>query len=155
MAGGMRNRPALPPTGHPADDEFRVARPKHVRTEAQPLQHARAEAFDHDVGLFAEFKRRFDAVRIFQIQRDIGPAARQIVELLIDGAFLPDVRGAINAQDVRAHVRQQHAAMGSWPNAGELNNLHTLKRSHILPFPWRGRRSGARLSRLPPDWKRL
>jgi hypothetical protein len=72
----VRQRPVLPPAGHPAVDETRVAGEAVIGAEAQPLGDAGTEPLDQRVGAFDKAQCESLAVRTLQVERQ-GSAAAQ------------------------------------------------------------------------------
>ena len=62
--------PRLPPAGNPAIDEPRIASQTRLRTQTQPLHHARSQAFDQGARLVQQTKRCLDARRRLEIDSD-------------------------------------------------------------------------------------
>ena len=76
VAGRVRERTVLAPSGHAPVDEARVAREARVGPEPEPLGHARAEPLDERVGLLDQAQHGLDAVGVLQVDGDVAPAAR-------------------------------------------------------------------------------
>ena len=60
--------------------------------------------------------------------------------------FLADIGSPVHAQHVRAHIRKQHAAKRTRPDAGEFHDPDPVERAHgvIVPFRLYGGASIAR-----------
>ena len=72
----MRQRPALPPAGHPAIDETWVAGEAVIGAEAEPLGNARTESLDQRVGMLDESQGQGLPVRALQVERQGGATAQ-------------------------------------------------------------------------------
>ena len=155
VPGGMRDRPVLAPAGHPAVDQLRVAREADIGGEAEPLHDPRPKPLDQRVGPVDQPQHRRDRVRVFQIDRDVAAAALQQPEarvLALAADVAPDIGGAIDPDHLGAHVGQQHRAKRRRADAGQLDDFHPLKRSHLAFLPLRAAQSIMRGRRHPhPD----
>ena len=121
--------------------------------ETEPLHDARPEPLDQRVGPLDQPQHRRDRVRVFQIDRDIAPAALQQREarvLALAADIAPDIGGAIDPDHLGAHVGQQHRAKRRRADAGQLDDLHSLKRSHLAFLPLRAAELSMRGSRRHP-----
>src|SRR5262245_6966075 len=67
VAGGVGQRTGLPPACHPRVDELRVAGKADLGTKAQPLHDTWPQRLDQDVGRRDEAQRRFEALRMLEI----------------------------------------------------------------------------------------
>src|SRR3970040_1739326 len=74
-----RERPILPPAGHAAVDEARVAGERRIRAEAEALHHAGPEALDEHIGARDELPAGCVRARRFQVERDRALAAQHDV----------------------------------------------------------------------------
>ena len=97
----------LTPTGHAAVNQFRVTGHAFVRAEPQSLHYPGAHRIDERVGALDEPQNRFDAFRMFQVDRDRRATAAADIRL---GAGILEAEPgrplAVDADDVRAHVGQ-------------------------------------------------
>ncbi len=75
VAGRLRKRAMLAPTGDPSIDELRVACRHGIGAESQALHHAGAKAFDQHVGAFDQRPGHLAAALAFQIERHRSFAA--------------------------------------------------------------------------------
>ena len=104
-----------------------------VRPEPEPLHHAGPKTFDQRIGLRDQLLRDFDIFRLLQIERDRAASARQKVEFRLDRRAEIGWLGAIDADDIGAHVGEQHAAERPRADAGELDDLYSFQRTHGAP----------------------
>src|SRR5262249_49072102 len=70
VPSGMGERTFLPPSGHAAIDEPRVALQAIVRAESEPLGDAGAVTFDQRVGFFDQAEQSFSGFWTLQIEGD-------------------------------------------------------------------------------------
>ncbi len=123
MAGGLRQRAFLTPSGHAAINQTRIARLHHVRPEPQPFHHAGAKAFDQRVGMSEQIKYLRDRSLVLQIEfDDLASASCHRFEIF-PGA------DAIERHHLRAHVRQHHAGERARPDAGKFDDANARKRA--------------------------
>ena len=100
VAGGLRQRTFLTPSGHPAVDQTRVARLHHLRPQPQSLHHPWTEAFDQRIGMAEELERAGDGSLVLQIELDDLASAPCYRVEIFPGA------DAIECHHFRAHIRQ-------------------------------------------------
>jgi hypothetical protein len=97
---------------------------------AKTLCNAGAKTFEYRIGLFSKAQQRRDTIGGLQVERDTAFATVEIIELGITdkeastGAFYPD--------DIRAHVRQQHAGKRTRPNAGYFDDRNSREWTHCV-----------------------
>ena len=129
VAGALCQRTVLPVAGHASVDQLRVARRDVGRSEAETLGDARTEALDEHVGLLAELQDQFTTGVALQVDGD--RRSRTIEE--VPRRFLISVGVAtFDSQDVRSEVGHQHAGVGARPDAGQFDDLQSVKWSaHI------------------------
>ena len=85
VTGRLRQRAILPPAGHPAIDELRIALGAIGRAEAEPFHHAGPVALDQRVGRLDQRQRRLDPLRALEIERHDSLAAPKRIVLLFAG----------------------------------------------------------------------
>ena len=119
MAGRLRQRAFLTPSGHAAIDEARVTCQHDVRAESQPLHHAGTKALDQRVGMFKQIKHLSDRGLVLEVDFDNLSSAPGRRFKILSG---PD---AIERHHLRAHIRQHHACKGSGTDAGEFDDTET------------------------------
>ena len=123
MAGGLRQRAFLAPAGHAAEYQPRVARHHDIGSEAQPLHHAGAKAFDQRVGIGEEVEYLRDSSLFLQIELDhLAAAPGDRLQILV-GA------DTIERHDFGAHVGQHHAGERARADAGEFDDAKAGKRA--------------------------
>lgn len=76
MAGSLRQRAFLTPSGHAAIDEFFVAAEHDIGPEAETLHHAGAIAFDQRIGAVEQRQHLRDAGFVLEIDLDDLATAR-------------------------------------------------------------------------------
>ncbi len=79
VSGAGGERPVLPPSGHPAVDQARVARVAVGGADAEPFGDARAVALQQHVGLLDEAQHRLPARRVLEVGGHPAPAAQRRV----------------------------------------------------------------------------
>ena len=126
VTGGLRQRPLLPPAGHAAVHELWIGLEAFVRPEAKALHHAGPEAFDQCISFRHQLPGDLDVRGLLQVERDRAAAARQKIVFGFDGIAEIGRLGAIDADDVGAHVGEQHAAERPRADAGELDDFNSL-----------------------------
>ena len=77
VSGGLGHRALLAPTGHPAEDEPRVAGQTVVRPETEPLGHPGSESLHEPVGRLHQSEDERHPVGVLEIDRH-RPASRFI-----------------------------------------------------------------------------
>ena len=117
------NRAVLPPASHAAIDDLLVAGEDGIGPQTEAFHDAWPKALDQHVGLPAQLQCRVHAARRLQVQGNILAAAQQGVKARFQRLFV-DVGRTIDAQHIRAHIGQQHAAERPGPDACELDDLH-------------------------------
>ena len=123
MAGRLRQRAFLAPAGHAAEHQPRIARHHHIGSEAQPLHHAGAKAFDQRVGASEQVQHLRDRGLVLQIELDDFPAApRHRLQILLRA-------DAIERHDFGAHVGQHHAGERARADAGEFDDAEAGERA--------------------------
>ena len=127
MAGRRGHRAVLPPSGHAAVDEARIALVADVGAEPQPFHDSRTEALLQHVGLLDHGEERVDAGRILEVYGDRLAASVQEVEL---GAASRHAL-TIDADHVGSHVGEHHGAERSRSDAGDLDDLYAVEGAHI------------------------
>ena len=131
MARRLRQRPILPPAGHPAVDEPRIAFRAIGGAETEPLHHARPVALDQRVGGLDQRHRLLDRLGPLEVERD-DPLAAPQRQIRVREVEVVEPR-LVRADD-RDHFRAlvgQHAA-GERPRADalELDDFQTGQRTH-------------------------
>jgi hypothetical protein len=129
VAGRMRQRATLAPTGHAAIHQLWIARRALGRPETQALHDAGAVALDQRVGLGHELERLRDAGRLLQVdhhrllaapQRVIGAAAEPLTHR--------EPAGPHDQRHRRAHVGQHAAGQRSGTEAFEFDDVQAGQR---------------------------
>ena len=123
MAGGVRQRAFLAPTGHAAIDQLWIAREHDIGAEAETLHHAGAETFDQRVRTGKQVEHLRDGGFVLQIKLDDLAAAHRDRLQILAGA------DAVKRNDLGAHIRQQHAGEGTRTDAGEFDDAETGERA--------------------------
>ena len=127
VARGVGHRTVLPPAGHAAVDETRVAGEALVGAEAEALGDAGAEALDQRVRRLHEPQHGLHAVGVLQVDPDRSAVAVEHRHAARVEARSDRLR-AVDAHDVRAHVGEQHRRERSGADPDELDDRHTLQR---------------------------
>ena len=130
VTGGLRHRTVLAPSGHPPVDELGIAGEALVGTEAEALGDAGPVALDERVGLLDETQHELDALGVLEVDTDRPPPAVHRLEVRLVEHARVDLPGPVDAHDVGAHVGEQHPGERPRPDAGQLDDLHALQRSH-------------------------
>ena len=125
----------LPVAAQRAVDQARVAGRQGVVVDAQALDHAGAEALQHDVGLIGEAVEdlaggvglEVEGQRsLIAAQRGVGGGAAQgrLVARSVDALIgrRGDVARIVDHQHVGPHVAQQHRAVGPGGEPGEVED---------------------------------
>ena len=132
-------RAILAPTRHASVDKALVLRHALVGPQAQPLHDARAKAFEQRIRFFAQPQHELAAPVRLEIHVDRRPAAVHQVEAVGNRDTGIGAWGTPQADDLRAHVRQQHAAQLGRANARDLDDPDSIERTHdpglsVQPF---------------------
>ena len=135
VAGGLGVRAVLAPPGHAPVDELRVAGEAVVGADAEPLGDAGPEALHDDVGLLDQREHRLDAVGALEVDADRAAAAVEHVGRRRLGVAAHDLAGPVDADDVGAHVGEEHGAERARADPGDLEDGDALQRSHgVMSF---------------------
>ena len=106
-------------------------RARHVvGAEPEPLGHAGAEALEQRVGALDEPQHELDAFGVLQVDTDRAAAAVQRLEVRLVELRRVHLLRAVDADDVGAHVGQQHPGERARSDTGQLDDLDSCKRSH-------------------------
>jgi hypothetical protein len=131
---GLGVRAILAPAGHPAVDDPRVAGEAVLRAEAEPLGDPGPEPLHDDVGLFHQPEHGLDPIRVLEVDADGAPVAGEHVLRRVGRVAAAHGRRPLDADDVGAHVAEEHGAERAGPDPGELDDLHPVQRPHaVLP----------------------
>jgi len=134
VAGGLGEWPLLAPAGHAAVDQLRVALEADVGADAEALGDAGTERLGHAMGLLDQAQHDLDAFRLLQVDRDRSAAAVVHGELGVGETIHHVALGAIDTDDVGAHVAQHHRAHRSRADAGQFDDRETRQRTrHDFP----------------------
>ncbi|MCY1309917.1 hypothetical protein D9M70_600590 [compost metagenome] len=120
MAGARRQRTGLPPTGHTAVDQLRIACQADIRPEAQALHDAGTEAFDKNVGAFDQLQKHLGCARFARVDHQATAATADYAVIAVEEARLLPV----DANYFRPHIRQQHGGEGRRPDRIHFDYLH-------------------------------
>ncbi len=154
VAGGLRQRPALPVARHAPVDQLGVARGAFVGADAESLGHARTPAFDQHVGGVDQPQHGVTPSRLLEVQRNRSAAAAGDVETRIERHAESARLDAVDADHVGTLVGQQHRAHRSGADAGQLDHAQSGEwAAHAVSVPESGvrlQRAGLWLSRLRP-----
>lgn len=155
----LGERPFLPPTGHAAVDQTRIARQADVGAESEAFHDAGAVALEQAVGALQQVENQRHPIGMLQVDTDAAAAAAQDVQLGPGPLARDGTRGALDAQDLGAHVREQHAGKRAGPDPPDFDDSHSLQRSHacvlsvpggLAPAPRCAPALNARWRRRPP-----
>ncbi len=134
MADIARQRSGLTPAGHPRVDECGIARLARLRTDTEPFADPGPEALQEHVGPLAQPEHDLGATRVLQVDADAAPAAVDHRECrrgpARHGSSRRDVRGAVDAEHLRAEVGQQHPGELHRTDVRELDDADARERSH-------------------------
>ena len=133
VAGHLGVGPLLAPARHAAVDQLGVAGHADVGAQAEALHDAGTEALEDGVGAVDEAQRRLDAGRVLEVDRDRAAPPRQQVAGGVGGVAAADAVGPVDADDLRAHVGEHHAAERPRPDALQLHDADARQRSHGAP----------------------
>ena len=135
-------RPGLAEAGHRAIDQPRVARREHREVDPKPLGDAGAELLDHHVGALRQAQEDLAPCPALEIEPDrflVPPkrvvhaqAGRRALRLARGRGLLgaPSRRCPwfLDLDDIRAKVAEDHRAMRTGCELGEVDNLDTAER---------------------------
>ena len=133
VAGGVGERTVLTPPGHAPVDELRVAGEAHVGPEPEALGHSRPEALDEPVGLLDHPQHRLDALGPLQVDGDAAPTAPVEDEPARPARGGREL-GALDPHHLGAHVGEQRPRERTRADAGQLDHLHPVQRTHARPL---------------------
>jgi hypothetical protein len=149
VAGGMRERAFLAPSGHAAVDEPGIALEALVGAKPEALGHAGAKSFDEGVGPLDHPQHRLDRFGALEIERDRAAAAIEQVEFGAGRDSQARVGGAVDPHHVGAHVGKQHRAHRAGTDSGQFDYAVARQYSHDSPLVGSGDEIGA------PRWFRF
>ncbi|MNK72716.1 hypothetical protein D3C87_921990 [compost metagenome] len=124
----MCQRPALTPTGHAPVDQLRITLKADLRPQAKTLHDAGAETFDQHVGAVDELQHHFGGAGFTRINRNAASPAPKQTAVGIEKTR----RMTVNANDLRAHVRQHHGGERRGADRIHFHYFHTSQRSGHL-----------------------
>ena len=130
MAGHLRHGTVLTPASHASVDKFRIASQTRIGADSQTFGDTGTETFNKCIGLLDKTKNCLDAIGVLEIDPNRATTAIHHVfrrSCWIAAVYLP---GAIDADDVGAHVSEHHRREWSWPNTSDLNDSYARERSH-------------------------
>ncbi len=120
----------------------------HVGTDPEALGDTGAERVDDRVGRLDHLQHARDAVGVLQIDGHRPAAARRH---RIGAGTTAERLGAVDAHDLGAHVGQELARERAGADPAELDDPHTLERSHTcLLVVARREATGVRYQEPPP-----
>ena len=125
----------LAPAGHAAVDEPRVAGEAHVGTDAEPLGDAGPEPLDQRVGPLDQAQHGLDALGVLEVDADRAPAPVEDVGRRRRRVAARHVAGAVDADDVGAHVGEHHGAERAGTDPGELDDPDAVEWSQPSQAP--------------------
>ena len=125
VPGGHPVRPVLAPAGHSPEDQLGVARQALVGADTEALHHAWPEAFDQRVGALHEVEQGGGPVGVLEVERDVASPTQRHVGVRLIGRRTAHVLGALDADDLGAHVGEQHRREGAGADPGDLDDLVT------------------------------
>ena len=139
------SRSGLPEARDRAIDEPRMPWRHRGVVEAQPGQRAGPEVLDEHIRLRDQPLEDLAAGRLLEIERDaflVAVDAQEIRAFAVQERRSPAARvvalaGLLDLDDPRAHVGEQHRAIGAREDAGQVENGDTLKGRHIWSVPRR------------------
>ncbi|MNT25299.1 hypothetical protein D3C72_1608130 [compost metagenome] len=120
--------PRLAPTGHAPVDQPRITFKADLRPQAKALHHAGAEAFDQHVGAVDQLQQHFSGAGFTRINRNAAASAPEQAAIGIEKTG----RMTVDANDLRAHVRQHHGGERRRTDRIHFNYFHTCQRSGHL-----------------------
>ena len=138
VARGLRQRTVLPPAGHAAVDEPRIAPRAFGGAEAEALHDPRPIALDQRVSRLDEAQRLLDRFRALEVEGDhplaapkglVGERASRIAE----GRLV----GANDCNHLGAEVGEHAAGERTWADAFELDDAQARKRTNHCRGPKR------------------
>ena len=138
MARGLRQRTVLPPAGHAAVDEPRIAPRAFGGAEAKALHDPRPIALDQRVSRLDQAQRLLDRFRALEIEGDhpFSPPKGLVGERALrtaDGRLV----GADDRDNLGAEVGEHAAGERPWADALELDDVQARKRTNHCRAPKR------------------
>jgi hypothetical protein len=129
VAGARGKRPVLPEARHAAVDEGRIARQNRFRTGAEPLHHARPEAFDQHIRIVEQAQEQFHALGPLEVELEDVAAVPVEIEFRPHVEEAPARREALDAQHRGTHFRKHQAGERHRPEPRHLDHLQPGKRA--------------------------
>ena len=120
MACGRGQRAVPAPAGHPGVHQAGIALQAAVRTEPEPLQHARAEALQQHVGAVDQGAHLPALAGVLEVGHDRGAPAQHVVHRA--GQLGRRPAGPVHPDHVRAEVGQLHGGVRHRPEPGQLDH---------------------------------
>ncbi len=123
VSGTGRQRPLLPPAGHPAVDQPRIAGETRLGADAETLGDAGPEALDQHVGPAGQAEDEPGGVRGLEVDQDGALVAVDDVRR----GFQAGARSArpVHPDHVGAEVPQEHGGEGAGTDAAQLDHPHS------------------------------
>ena len=156
MAHAVLVGASLAEAGQRAVDDVGVPFANRLVVDAQPVDDARAELLEDDIGGLGQLHERLVALLLFEVERDAPFPAVDGVEEGADAVLglgrgvagaVADVRG-LHFDHVRARVRQQLRGVGAREQLRKVEDTYSVE-SHTLPCRGQGnKRAGS--CRVPP-----
>src|SRR5689334_10254181 len=141
VSGRVGENTILPETRHAAIYQPGVARHAHIRAKSQALGDAGPKSFEQRIGAVHQTQHYVSSLRALEIHCDRSSTSIVHLETRIDRDAESARLGAIDANDVRAEIGEQHPAQGYWTDRGELNDFDTCqgaqcRSARLVPTQW-------------------
>ena len=130
VPGRLRQRAFLSPPGYAPKDEPWIARQARFGAESQPLHDTGPEAFDQRLRLIQQTPHGLQSLGMLEVDGKRAAAAFHHRMARRQRNAQVGRLQTVDAQNLRAHIGEQHRTHGRRPDAAEFNDLHPVKRSH-------------------------
>ena len=125
VAGGGGEGTFLPPSGHAAIHETRIALQTNVRTEAQALGNTGPISFNEHIGARDQPQRGLHSVAVLEVERHGAAVSQQRVF----GRLAFGRARVLDTDHLRAQVSEHHGAEGCGSDTRQLDDFKSAKRA--------------------------
>ena len=142
VAAAVRVGPGLPEARDRTVDEPRIDLPQRLVVDAEPARHARPIVFDQHVGGCDQPCEDGDGFRPLQVEREAALVpvhgekgtrdAGRDLELHVSARLSPR---RLHLDHVRAHVAEQHAAVRTGHDLGQIDDANAVERAFGVHGP--------------------
>jgi hypothetical protein len=120
------------PAGHATKHQLGVAGQTLIGSHTESFHHPGSKTFDDCIGAFDEREQCFDALGMFQVERNVATSAQHHIPMTT-GHVVPDGLHAINPHHFGSHVGEHHRGERARSDTGNFQDSNTAERTcHVL-----------------------